>query len=315
MSRRIPILTLLLAFSNSASAQLLLDGNMNSLATGTPPNCDLAAGAWQFPPDYVTALLCEVNPGDLSIVATNSFQPGASGNSLAMDINLADPNLNIHLTNLLTSTIPETPGQLVTVNFDIWVPTGAHGGGSMYVGGDHGGGGYSNVSDRGPQMAWYPDGTLNATLPGGIVQQLLASYPRDAWQHLRIVIDMTADRYDLFHGTPAGPLTQIGNDLEFRSIVLDHIDRYSFVNFGLVMAVSKSYMDNVTVEVCSADIDKDGSVCQSDLGALLAAFGTCEGQPGYNPNANLAPNSPGPQCIDQADLGALLAQFGCGGCF
>lgn len=65
---------------------------------------------------------------------------------------------------------------------------------------------------------------------------------------------------------------------------------------------------------CKGDITGNGKTCQEDLGALLASYGLCEGQPGYNPLANLAPNSPGPQCIDQADLGALLADFGCGGC-
>lgn len=73
----------------------------------------------------------------------------------------------------------------------------------------------------------------------------------------------------------------------------------------------------VDLLACPADIDCDGEVGQSDLGALLSAYGTCEGQTGYNPKANLAPG-PSPLCsgalegIDQADLGALLAAYGCG---
>lgn len=300
---------------NIASGQLLKDGNMNALAIGTPPNCDLAAGAWEFPASYVTAVLCELNPPELQVVATSSFQAGATGNSMAMDINLLDPNSNIHMTNLLTSVVNEAPGQLVTANFDIWVPNGNHGGGSIYIGGDHGGGGYSNLSDRGPQIGWFPDGTLRATLGNGTHQQLVASYPRDAWQHIRFVIDLTGDTYDVFHGVPGGPITLVGDNVEFRSIVLDHLDRFTYANFGLIMSVSRSYLDNATVEVCTTDINKDGSVCQSDLGALLASFGTCEGQPGYNPAANVSPNVPGPQCIDQSDLGLLLSEYGCGGCF
>lgn len=71
---------------------------------------------------------------------------------------------------------------------------------------------------------------------------------------------------------------------------------------------------------CAGDINGDGKTCQEDLGELLAAYGTCEGMPGYNPKANLA-KGPSPLCpggpvegIDQADLGALLADYGCGGC-
>lgn len=53
--------------------------------------------------------------------------------------------------------------------------------------------------------------------------------------------------------------------------------------------------------------------------ASAAAFGACEGDPGYLPAANLAPGQPancppGAEGIDQADLGVLLSGFGCGGC-
>lgn len=66
---------------------------------------------------------------------------------------------------------------------------------------------------------------------------------------------------------------------------------------------------------CSADIDGDGAVCQNDLGTLLSVFGLCEGDPGYNPAANIdqTPGQGGAQCINQGDLGVLLSQFGtCG---
>lgn len=65
---------------------------------------------------------------------------------------------------------------------------------------------------------------------------------------------------------------------------------------------------------CLADVTGDGKVCQDDLGVLLAAFGACEGDPNFNPNANLAKSGPSEKCIDQSDLGVLLADYGCGGC-
>lgn len=66
--------------------------------------------------------------------------------------------------------------------------------------------------------------------------------------------------------------------------------------------------------LCVADITGDGKVCQDDLGLLLAAFGACEGDPNFNPKANLAVNGASEKCIDQADLGLLLADYACGGC-
>ncbi len=67
---------------------------------------------------------------------------------------------------------------------------------------------------------------------------------------------------------------------------------------------------NLTEAYVTGDINGDGNVDMSDLGALLAAYGTCEGQQGYNPNANISPNDPGPQCIDMSDLGVLLSVYG-----
>lgn len=62
---------------------------------------------------------------------------------------------------------------------------------------------------------------------------------------------------------------------------------------------------------CSADLDGDGKVCQTDLGILLAAYGTCPGNPGYNA---LAGAIAGDACVTQEDLGVMLAQYGvCGG--
>jgi hypothetical protein len=58
---------------------------------------------------------------------------------------------------------------------------------------------------------------------------------------------------------------------------------------------------------CPADLDFDGSVGQSDLGILLAAFGTCPGQPGYHAGAGALGGDP---CVTQSDLGVLLANYG-----
>lgn len=59
---------------------------------------------------------------------------------------------------------------------------------------------------------------------------------------------------------------------------------------------------------CDGDINGDDLVDLSDLAGMLAAFGTCEGDPNYAEEANLNPDEDG--CIDLGDLAGLLANFG-----
>ncbi len=56
----------------------------------------------------------------------------------------------------------------------------------------------------------------------------------------------------------------------------------------------------------AGDVDGDGDVDLNDLAALLAAFGTCDGDVGYLATADF--DSSG--CVDVSDLAALLANFG-----
>lgn len=57
---------------------------------------------------------------------------------------------------------------------------------------------------------------------------------------------------------------------------------------------------------CPGDIDLDGSVGQSDLGILLAAYGTSACGAGFNPLADLD----GDGAVGQSDLGILLGNYG-----
>jgi RHS repeat-associated protein len=54
------------------------------------------------------------------------------------------------------------------------------------------------------------------------------------------------------------------------------------------------------------DITGDACVDQADMGIVLAAYGTCEGDPFYDPAADLT----GDDCVNQADLGIVLAHYG-----
>jgi glucose/arabinose dehydrogenase len=58
---------------------------------------------------------------------------------------------------------------------------------------------------------------------------------------------------------------------------------------------------------CVGDLDGDGTTGLSDLAILLAAYNTCTGDPGYNPDADIDDSG----CVDLADLATLLADYDC----
>jgi hypothetical protein len=258
-----------LAAVGTAHAQLG-DGNFDALAIGTPPDCATPAGAWQFPATYVSAALCEVDPNSYTIVATNSFQSGAAGNSLALSI--TDAVNNFHLTNILPAPIVPGAGQIVRCEFDLWVQA-TGGGGTVYIGADMGGGGYSNASDRGPQISWALDGTLEYNSQGTLIP-LVTGYPRSAWQHVRLDIHLDTSNFDFYWTPPGGPQQTLGTGLLFRvTTPITMIDRFSIAHFGGTAGLtdSHSYFDNVTLALlvpATCYPNCDGSTTQPCLNVL-----------------------------------------------
>jgi Right handed beta helix region len=59
-------------------------------------------------------------------------------------------------------------------------------------------------------------------------------------------------------------------------------------------------------EPVPGDVDGDGHVGLTDLALLLTAFGSCSGDPGFNPGADFDANG----CIELTDLATLLGNFG-----
>jgi len=57
---------------------------------------------------------------------------------------------------------------------------------------------------------------------------------------------------------------------------------------------------------CVGDIDGNGAVDLVDLSTMLAAFGSCDGESAYDPDADLDQSG----CVDLTDLATLLAAFG-----
>ncbi len=54
------------------------------------------------------------------------------------------------------------------------------------------------------------------------------------------------------------------------------------------------------------DLDGDGDVDLTDLARLLAAYGSCVGDPDYDPAADID----GDGCVELDDLAALLSHYG-----
>ena len=109
------------------------NGDFDGLPVDSRPDCEnnAGAGAWSFGTSYVQAGVCESSAEQYSIATTDSFDPGAKGNSLHLLV-VNEPASNFHLPNRFNVVLQE--GDPVTVAFDIWVVSGG-GGGSVYVGG------------------------------------------------------------------------------------------------------------------------------------------------------------------------------------
>jgi hypothetical protein len=304
----ISLLTVMVAWT-TASGQWVLNGDLDDLEPGLLPDCGDPAGAWGWPANYMGVNACESVSNQFEIVPTSMFEMGATGNSLHHNVDLegGQENTTIHLVNLFQAAIHENEHPLVIAEFDIWVAEAGTAGGGVYLGGDHGGGGFSGLSDRGPFMVWKADGVLRhpgLACPGG------TPYPVMVWQRLRLEIDLAADRWDLWWAERGDPLVKLGSGLTFvNQVELDHLDRFTYVHFASggncppVGVSTHSYLDNLKVSTCLPDTNLDGTVDVDDLVSVIIAWG------GDDPAADI--NNDGDVDVDDL-LEVILAWDVCG---
>ena len=224
----------------SLTNSLTLD-NFDQQPPGTAPDVGAPVGEWQFPANYVSSGVAEPQPALFSVVATSDFDPGGTGNSLRVQ---AGSLVNVHLPALLSRAIDEATTTQVLVRFEVFVPTSTGGGCAVYLGGDHGGGGFDSLLDRGPQVVFSSGNNLVGYEPTG--PRTLGPYARDAWQTVALEIDLKTDRYAVSIGPRGGPLTALATEVQFRSGSIRFIDRVTVAAFTLESSWL-AYVDNVSV--------------------------------------------------------------------
>jgi hypothetical protein len=264
----------------SNDGPILADGSFDAFSAGNAPDFSTPAGAWEFPAHYREAGAAEHvgREGLFTVVSTSTFQPGGSGYSLRLNNPSGVSSDNFHLTNRFRKPMLAATGLTVTVAFDLWVPSGSTGGGSVYVGGDNGQNGQYSIGSggRGPQITFNAAGNLIWHNSAGATATLVA-YPRNAWNNVRLVVNTGARTYDLYHGVNGGNQTKVGSNLTFRTPTPNdawNFDRFTFVQFGGVTPQAASYLDNVVVtsSLCAADLNGDGYVDDADFVLFAGAY-------------------------------------------
>ncbi len=99
-------------------------------------------------------------------------------------------------------------------------------------------------------------------------------------------------------GLDIDSITSFGEDADGELYIVDQGD-------GEVFKIVRD--DGGDGDCCVGDIDADGDTDQSDLGALLSAYGSCVGEDDYDARADFD----GSGCVDQSDLGELLGNYNC----
>jgi hypothetical protein len=121
----------------------------------------------------------------------------------------------------------------------------------------------------------------------------------------------TDTQADFVNGLETKPLLDRAYDDE--SLVVTLPDGASVDDYGAISVWCAAFDVNFTSASFEpnviGDTDGDGDVDQADLGDLLAAFGSMQGDANYNADADFDEDGD----VDQADLGSLLSNYGCAG--
>jgi hypothetical protein len=214
------------------TAQILRDGDFDSLPIGSAPNVSSPAGAWFFPFGWH-----ESHDTEVTIVRA----PGQPETDHCLRVSTAGAE-SFHLVNVFTRPLQQSVDTIILVSFDVYVPAATVGGPAIYLANE----GVGSDLDRGPQLMWGA-GTLFAYSIGLLETPLVSSYPRNAWQSVRMEIDLVSDTYSVFWGVRGSPLEHIGSGLGFRSGPQRQLDRFAIARFINYNQEIDAFVDNVRV--------------------------------------------------------------------
>jgi len=175
---------------------------------------------------------------------------------------------------------------------------------------------YGNVSTDNPEgyyVPYDPEGNI-AVFTGGFVTDLgeywvelsaeelgFDTTPAYICQRLWEVLEPEAWYYGV-------AVLNAGESLEFYFDPATTVDQGGVI-FGTT-SPSAGFRGSVELggepSECPEDINGDGLVDLLDLAELLAVYGTCAGDPEFNPAADISQDG----CVDLVDLGQLLAAYG-----
>jgi hypothetical protein len=119
----------------------------------------------------------------------------------------------------------------------------------------------------------------------------------DQWYTIKVHCNLAAGIYDVYVN---GVFQQTVTSRNAKTQV-SHI---SFATWD--DGAGTFYVDNVTATFCPGDINASGARDGSDLARIIKAFGSVQGQPHYDPFADLN----GSNGVDLADLTAFAGTFG-----
>ena len=164
---------------------------------------------------------------------------------------------------------------------------------------------------------------------GGMYDELGLLTP-GTWYNTWVLVNNFTDKTQIFlHDRPGDDATmddQLDAEgqtvFDFRNSSAGNLINFFVKTGGGSGPSGPLYLDDIYIENtnvlnlrnpagepdCPADANDDGVTDQADLGILLSAFGTSEGDPNYNPDVDYDADG----MVGQADLGFLLADFGCG---
>jgi hypothetical protein len=155
------------------------------------------------------------------------------------------------------------------------------------------------------------DGTPGMPAPAGVTFATLPTFlgPSDAPLGAFFFSGITtgAHTYTLFAAPSLVDDIEAGGLVSIRLAAADASVSYVFNSRNFPTPANWPVLTIGAVRTTSSpgDLDHDGDVDQQDLGVLLAAYGTCAGQPGFNPDADIDDSG----CVNQHDLGLLLADW------